>query len=134
MKKIFLSFFVILCLILYGLSMKKEELLIRTHFYKGEDMPMSLGNMVELYWDYERVWVESELGGNGSSSENYKETVSYFQREILKGKPIRPEVPLGLQAIFACRLEHWGGEPTSLDAVNSFIDDYLKTAAIYENK
>ena len=115
--------------------MKFEDLIERTRFYKGDETPPpAMGNMVGLYWDYERVWVKGELGTDESFNEAYKDMIMYFQRFILKNSPIRTDVPLGLQAIFANRIEHWGSEHTTLEAVNRFIDDYLKTATVYEKE
>ena len=109
--------------------MKLEDLLERTHFYKGDETPPAMGNMVGLYWDYERVWVEQEL----NPEDFYKETVEYFQRTF-KGEHIRTDVPIGLQAIFANRIEHWGNCQVTLESLNRFIDDYLKTACVYEKE
>lgn len=114
----------------------KEEmnsLLEYTHFYKGEEEPDEVLDFIEmarLYWDYERVWVKWEL----HPDENYKEDLRYFQRHIQNGKTLQNNVPFGLQAIFANRIEHWTGEHTTLEAVNRFIDEYLKAAKEYESK
>lgn len=109
-----------------------ESLLEYTRFYKGEDQCPEIlkefEGMHALYWDYENVWVHDEL----HPDEYYKGAHVYFQRYIQNGKTLRNDVPFGLQAIFANRIEHWTGEHTTLEAVNRFIDEYLKAAKEYE--
>ncbi|MBR3564751.1 MAG: hypothetical protein IKN91_00260 [Paludibacteraceae bacterium] len=110
----------------------KKDLLERTRFYKGEEKPEELLNNIEmagLYWDYERVWVEQEL----NPEDFYKETVAYFQRKF-KGVRLCTDVPIGLQAIFANRIEHWGNCQVTLNSLNRFIEGYLKAADEYNRQ
>ena len=110
----------------------KNDLLERTRFYKGQEKPEELLDSIEmagLCWDYGRVWVEKEL----NPDDFYKEMVAYFQRTF-NGVVIRTDIPLGLQAIFANRIEHWGYARVTLNSLNNFIDDYLKAADEYEKK
>ena len=114
------------------LQPSKNDLLERTRFYKGEEKPEELLDSIEmavLCWDYERVWVEKELNPDNF----YKEMVAYFQRTF-NSVVIRTDIPLGLQAIFANRIEHWGYARVTLNSLNNFIDDYLKAADEYEKK
>ena len=111
----------------------KEEMnsiLEFTHFYKGEEEPDEVLDSIEmarLYWDYERVWVKWEL----HPDENYKEDLRYFHR-VFNGAKIHHDVPVGLQAIFANRIEHWGNSQVTLNSLNRFINEYLKAAKEYE--
>ena len=110
----------------------KNDLLERTRFYKGEEKPEELLDSIEmagLYRDYERVWVEQEL----NPEDFYKETVAYFQRTF-KGVRLRTDVPIGLQAIFANRIEHWGDCQVTLNSLNRFIEGYLKAADEYNRQ
>lgn len=110
----------------------KNDLLERTRFYKGEEKPEELLDTIEmagLYWDYERVWVEQEP----NPEDFYKETVAYFQRTF-KGVSLRMDVPIGLQAIFANRIEHWGNCQVTLNSLNRFIEGYLKAADEYNRQ
>ena len=114
------------------LQPSKNDLLERTRFYKGEEKPEELLDSIEmagLCWDYERVWVEKEL----NPDDFYKEMVAYFQRTF-NSVVIRTDIPLGLQAIFANRIEHWGYARVTLNSLNNFIDDYLKAADEYEKR
>lgn len=114
------------------LQPSKNDLLERTRFYKGEEKPEELLDSIEmavLCWDYERVQVEKELNPDDFD----KEMVAYFQRTF-NGVVIRTDIPLGLQAIFANRIEHWGYARVTLNSLNNFIDDYLKAADEYEKK
>ena len=114
------------------LQPSKNDLLERTRFYKGEKKPEELLDSIEmagLCWDYERVQVEKEL----NPDDFYKEMVAYFQRTF-NGVVIRTDIPLGLQAIFANRIEYWGYARVTLNSLNNFIDDYLKAADEYEKK
>ena len=114
------------------LQPSKNDLLERTRFYKGEEKPEELLDSIEmavLCWDYERVWVEKELNPDNF----YKEMVAYFQRTF-NSVVIRTDIPLGLQAIFVNRIEHWGYARVTLNSLNNFIDDYLKAADEYEKK
>ena len=114
------------------LQPSKNDLLERTRFYKGEEKPGELLDSIEmagLYWDYERVWVEQEL----NPEDFYKEIVAYFQRTF-KGVIIRTDIPLGLQAIFANRIEHWGNARVTLNSLNNFIDGYLNAANEYTKR
>jgi predicted phosphohydrolase len=65
--------------------------------------------------------------------EQYKEMVRYFQTFIQKNQPVYKEVPLGLQAIFANRMEHWAGDGQipSIDSVRQFCFDYERTGVEY---
>ena len=110
----------------------KNDLLERTRFYKGGEKPEELLDTIEmagLYWDYERVWVEQEL----NPEDFYKETVAYFQRTF-KGVRLRTDVPIGLQAIFANRIAHWGDCQVTLNSLNRFIEGYLKAADEYNRQ
>ena len=110
----------------------KEDLLTQTRFYKGEEKPEELLDTIEmagLCWDYERVWVEKEL----NPDDFYKETVTYFQRTF-RGIKVRTDIPIGLQAIFANRIEHWGNCQVTLNSLNRFIEGYLKAADEYNRQ
>ena len=117
--------------------MERSELLKQTRFYKDEESYPEILDTIEggicgLYWDYERVWVKSESGESESFAVFHKEMVRYLKKSILKGKPARDDVPIGLQAIFVNRIEHWGSERATINSLNNFIDDYLRRAAEYE--
>lgn len=116
--------------------MTREELLQQTRFYKGEticpDILDTLGGIHALYWDYERVWVKAEAGEDDSFRFFYDEMVKHFKKHILKNKSPRTDVPLGLQAIFVNRMEHWGDGKTSFVALDRYIDKYLAAAKEYE--
>lgn len=105
--------------------MTRNELLKCCHFFNGDDNRPIILDIIEgmpaMYWDYERTWVNWEL----NQDEDYKGYIIYFQRNIVKDKTLKKEIPIGLQAIFANRLEHWGGRITSFEAVNQFINEYL---------
>lgn len=110
----------------------KKDLLEQTRFYKGEEKPEELLDTIEmagLYWDYERVWVEQEL----NPEDFYKETVAYFQRTF-RGIKVRTDIPIGLQAIFANRIEHLCNCQVTLNSLNRFIDGYLAAAEDYAKK
>ena len=115
---------------------RKQELLKKTLFYKGEDTCpeaiLAMNGMCGCYWDYERVWVQSEL----DPDEDYTNMVSYFQTNIQKNKPIYKPVPLGLQAIFANRIEHWAGDgvPPTLESVTKFCYDYERAFSEYKSQ
>ena len=114
----------------------RAKLLSSCRFYKGEDscpeILESFNGMHDAFWEYERFWVLGEL----QQDKEYKEAVRYFQTYVQKGKPLYNAVPLGLQAIFANRIEHWGGDgtPVSLDNVNRFCALYEHDADEYESR
>ena len=105
---------------------RRQELLKQTLYYKGEEdyseAPYVTDGQSASYWDYERVWVRWEL----EQDEEYLRTVHWFQTEILKDQVPYPSVPVGLQAIFASRINYWSGgrEPVTMDDVRQFCDKY----------
>ncbi len=115
---------------------KEQELLRQTRFYKGEEDYSEAQNVFDgqssLYWDYERVWVRWEL----EQDEQYKRLLIHFLTQIQKDQPVYPSVPLGLQAIFASRINYWGGgrEPVTLKDVHQFCDKYLQAYAKVQNQ
>ncbi|MBO4666118.1 MAG: hypothetical protein J5612_04525 [Paludibacteraceae bacterium] len=104
---------------------RKQALLAQTRFYKGEadydEAPHVTDGQSAGYWDYEHVWVRWEL----EQAEEYLRLVDWFKREVLKDQALYPSVPVGLQAIFASRINYWGGrEPVTLEDVYQFCHKY----------
>lgn len=118
------------------MTRREQELLRQTRFYKGEEdyseAPYVTDGQSVSYWDYERVWVRWEL----EQGEEYLRLVHWFQTEIQKDQPVYPSVPIGLQAIFASRINYWGGgrEPVTLKDVHQFCDKYLQAYAKVQNQ
>jgi len=106
---------------------RRQELLKQTLFYKGEEDCPEEKWQGGSYWDYEHVWVQWEL----EQDEGYLRTVEWFQTEVQKDQPPYPSVPTGLQAIFASRINYWGGgrEPVTMDDVQQFCRKYEQTYA-----
>ena len=104
---------------------RRQELLKQTLFYKGEESCPETIAQGCLYWDYESLWVRWEL----EQDEGYLRTVHWFQTEIQKDQPPYPSVPVGLQEIFASRINYWGGgrEPVTMEDVRQFCDKYKQT-------
>ena len=106
---------------------RRQELLKQTLFYKGEEECPEEKWQGGSYWDYEHVWVQWEL----EQDEGYLRTVEWFQTEVQKDLPPYPSVLIGLQAIFASRINYWGGgrEPVTMDDVQQFCRKYEQTYA-----
>ena len=105
----------------------RDELISLCRFYKGEDeCPYSENYKPEcqFFWEYEKVWVNLEL----EVSPNLDSGLAYLERCCPYAAKDNPDVPLGLQAIFVSRIEHWGGEPITRIALRNFIKDYKQKA------
>ena len=108
---------------------RRQELLKQTLYYKGEKDCQEALNVTDGqsagYWDYESLWVRWEL----EQDEEYLRLVHWFQTEIQKDQPPYPSVPVGLQAIFASRINYWGGgrEPVTMEDVRQFCNKYKQT-------
>ena len=115
---------------------KEQELLTQTLFYKGEEdcteSPYVTDGQSAGYWEYESLWVRWEL----EQDEEYLHLVDWFKREILQDQQPYPSVPLGLQAIFASRINYWNGgrEPVTLKDVHQFCDKYVQAYAEVQNQ
>ena len=115
---------------------RKQALLAQTRFYKGEadydEAPHVTDGQSAGYWDYEHVWVRWEL----EQAEEYLRLVDWFKREVLKDQALYPSVPVGLQAIFANRIEHWAGDgvPPTLESVTKFCYDYERAFSEYKSQ
>lgn len=103
---------------------KRERLIFQCCFYKGESMCPYDGedSMRCCYWDYERVWVEWEL----NDSPELESGLAYLERFCPYAAKDNPDVPLGLQAIFASRIER-GGDVTRM-SLRNFIKRYKQVA------
>ena len=110
---------------------RKQELLAQTLYYKGgedysESPSVTEGQSVS-YWDYESLWVRWEL----EQDEGYLRLVHWFQTEVQQDQPLYPSVPVGLQAIFASRINYWSGgrELVTMEDVYQFCRKYEQTYA-----
>ena len=84
------------------------------------------------YWEYESLWVRWEL----EQDDEYLRLLHWFQTEVQKDHPPYPSVPIGLQAIFASRINYWNGgrEPVTLKDVRRFCDEYVQLYAQIQNQ
>ena len=89
-------------------TMTREELLLACRYYNGEEeIPITLPEGKEIFWDYERVWVKWVLEG----SERLQENIDYFTEEydLPNLLPESDGTPLGLKALLFNRYDHWVG-------------------------
>jgi hypothetical protein len=118
------------------MTRREQELLRQTRFYKGEEdcteSPYVTDGQSASYWDYEHVWVKWEM----EQDEGYTRLLIHFLTQIQKDQPVYPSVPLGLQAIFASRINYWNGgrEPVTLKDVHQFCDKYVQAYAEVQNQ
>ena len=70
-------------------------------------MPDTLPEGMEIFWDYERVWVRWILEGNDSLQVN----IDYYTKEydLPNLLPESDGTPLGIKAILFNRYDHWVG-------------------------
>ena len=108
-------------------SSKEKKLLSQCLFYKGEEIcPYKHDDgQKALYWDYERVWVEWELDFFHPELEA---ALDHLEAACPYAAKDNPDVPLGLQAIFVNRIEHWSGERITRLALRQFIKQYKQAA------
>ena len=88
--------------------MTQEELLLDCRYYNGEEeVPNTLPEGKEIFWDYERVWVEWMLEG----SDRLQKNIDYYTEEYdLPNLFLESDgTPLGLKALLFSRYDHWIG-------------------------
>jgi len=88
--------------------MTQEELLLDCRYYNGEEeVPNTLPEGKEIFWDYERVWVEWMLEG----SDRLQKNIDYYTEEydLPNLLPESDGTPLGLKALLFSRYDHWIG-------------------------
>ena len=88
--------------------MTREELILDCRYYNGEDdVPESLPEGKEIFWDYERVWVKWVLEG----SDRVQKYIDYFteQYDLPNLLPVDDGTPLGLKALLFNRYDYWVG-------------------------
>ena len=88
--------------------MTREELILDCRYYNGEEeVPDTLPEGMEIFWDYERVWVRWILEGNDSLQVN----IDYYTKEydLPNLLPESDGTPLGIKAILFNRYDHWVG-------------------------
>ena len=88
--------------------MTREELILDCRYYNGEDeVPDSLPEGKDIFWDSERVWVKWILEG----SDRVQKHIDYFT-EVYDLPNLFPEddgTPLGLKALLFNRYDYWVG-------------------------
>lgn len=101
--------------------MNKEELIQSCRYYKGEEeCPESTKN--QLFWDYEKKWVEDNLNNN-ESVESWRKTV---ERKQLGDFATMHNVPETLVGLLYNRFMHWGsGYETTDDFYHWMEEQYL---------
>lgn len=88
--------------------MTREELILDCRYYNGEDdVPDSLPEGKDIFWDYERVWVKWVLEG----SDRVQKYIDYFTEEydLPNLLPEDDGTPLGLKALLFNRYDYWVG-------------------------
>ena len=88
--------------------MTREELILDCRYYNGEkEVPTTLPEGKEIFWDYEWVWVKWVLEG----SQNLQKSIDYFTEEydLPNLLPESDGTPLGLKALLFNRYDHWVG-------------------------
>lgn len=88
--------------------MTREELLLDCRYYNGEDdVPESLPEGKDIFWDYERVWVKWVLEG----SDRVQRYIDYFTEEYDLPNLLHEDdgTPLGLKALLFNRYDYWVG-------------------------
>jgi hypothetical protein len=88
--------------------MTREELILDCRYYNGEDdVPESLPEGKDIYWDYERVWVGWVLEGDDRPQQYIDRFTKEFDLPNLL--PEDDGTPLGLKALLFNRYDHWAG-------------------------
>ena len=93
---------------IFATVMTKEELILDCRYYNGEDeVPASLPEGKEIFWDYERVWAGWVLEGNDRLQKN----IDYYTEEydLPNLLPECDGTPLGLKALLFSRYDYWNG-------------------------
>ena len=88
--------------------MTKEELILDCRYYNGVDeVPDSLPEGKDIFWDYERVWTGWVLEG----SDRLQKNIDYYTEEydLPNLLPGNDGTPLGLKALLFNRYDHWVG-------------------------
>lgn len=88
--------------------MTREELILDCRYYNGEeDVPDSLPEGDEIFWDYERVWVSWML----EEPDKLQTKIDYFTQEydLPNLLPEGDGTPLGLKALLFNRYDYWNG-------------------------
>ena len=88
--------------------MTREELILDCRYYNGEDdVPESLPEGKDIFWDYERVWVKWVLEG----SDRVQKYIDHFTEEydLPNLLPEDDGTPLGLKALLFNRYDYWVG-------------------------
>ena len=88
--------------------MTREELLLDCRYYNGEDqIPDSLPEGKDIFWDYERVWTKRTLEGD----HKLQKDIDYFTEEydLPHLLPEDDGTPLGLKALLFNRYDYWNG-------------------------
>ena len=106
--------------------MTKEELILDCRYYNGEDeVPASLPEGKDIFWDYERVWTGWALEGN----DRLQKYINYFTEEYDLPHLLTEDdgTPLGLKALLFNRYDYWVGYMggSKEEYAQSFKDWYL---------
>lgn len=102
-----------------------EELIKQCRYYKGEkECPRDIDKKGKcLYWNYEKIWVESDKWRDEKIGE-VSEYVRYGLKEFNKDDG----TPITLKALLFNRYEHWSGNYGNLAEGFKvwYIESYLK--------
>lgn len=121
----------------------RSELIERCHYYKGENEPPS--GVDELFWDYERRWVDAVEREYIKNERGIKEVASWLRQYYeagLKGFRFNPSLikdnhddcPESLRALLWCRYCHWAAEPNAREFKRHYKEGYLSYLNLNKRK
>ena len=88
--------------------MTREDLILDCRYYNGEEeVPNTLPEGKEIFWDYERVWIKWTL----EESDKLQKNIDYYT-EVYDLPHLLPDgdgTALGLKALLFSRYDYWVG-------------------------